>query len=197
MRRDEAADQAIRVRQYARTALSPSRFEHSERVAGLAVALCGRFGVDPDAGYLAGIAHDMCKAGKERLLLSLAARDGLPLSPIEEEKPSLLHGRAAAVVLESDFGVSDRSVLEAVRHHTFGSPTLDSLGLIVFVADKLEPGRDGIDVGWRERTLSLGLNAMAAAVVRDNVRYLEEKGKTVSSETREMLALLLRGRNSA
>ncbi len=197
MRRDDVLDTADRIRQYARTALSPSRFAHCERVAGLAVELCVRFGVDPDAGYVAGIAHDMCKACKERLLLSLASRDGYPISAIEADKPSLLHGRAAAVVLENDFGVTNRSVIEAVRHHTFGSPTLDPLGLIVFVADKLEPGRDGIDGESRARALSLDLNGMAFEVASDNVRYLEAKGKTVSSETREMLAALARGRGIA
>lgn len=186
-----------KIQQYARAALSASRFAHSERVAELTVALCERFGVDPAEGYLAGIAHDMCKACKERLLLSLAARDGLAISPIEAEKPSLLHGRAAAVVLEYDFDIANRSILEAVRHHTFGSSTLDALGTIVFVADKLEPGRVGIDPDRRERTLSLDLRGMAAEVVADNIRYLESKGKTVSDDTREMLASLMKGRNTA
>ncbi len=176
-----------KVDQYARGALPLPRYEHSVRVAELSRELCGRFGMDPEAGYLAGIAHDICKPGKDRWLLSLVARDGMPLAEIERAKPALLHGRAAAVMLSSDFGVSDQSILDAVRHHTFGAPGLDGLGMILFVADKIEPGREGYDEALRKKILSSALPEMTRLVLEDNIRYLERRGKTVSMATLAML----------
>lgn len=187
----EQFDEIIpKVDLYAKSVLSPSRYEHSLRVASLSRDLCERFGLDGRTGYLAGIAHDICKACKDRVLLLLVTKDGKPVTGIEAAKPSLLHGRAAAVLLKSDYGVHDESVLEAVRNHTFGSPTFDKLGMILFVADKIEPGRDDYDPASRQKILESDLDGMTRLVLEDNVRYLELKGKQVSAATLSMLEQL-------
>lgn len=172
---------------YARGVLSQSRYEHSVRVAVFCCELCERFGFDGRIGYLTGIAHDMCKSGKERWLLSIASQDGLVISDIELAKPALLHGRAAAMLLATDFGIDDKSVLDAIRHHTFGAPGLDGLGMILFVADKIEPGRTDYDPKLRKKIIASDLEGMTRLVLKDNIRYLESKGKEVSMATLAML----------
>ena len=132
MNPEELKSVTAKVNLYAIGSLSLARYEHSVRVAELSRELCGRFGLDPDVGYLAGLAHDICKSGKDSWLLELATKDGQPVSDIERRKPSLLHGHAAAVLLERMFGIVDRSILFAVRNHTFGAPDMDALGKIVF-----------------------------------------------------------------
>jgi len=179
-----------RIDSYASSVLAPLRYEHSLRVAEMSRDLCLRFGLPPESGFLAGLAHDMCKSGKEQWLLEIASSDNLPLSAIEADKPSLLHGRAAAVLLERDFGVADRSILEAVRHHTFGHPELDALGMIVFVADKIEPGRSGVSPDFRDIILRSDLLGMVRLVLEDNIRYLTLRGKNVSPTTLAMFANL-------
>lgn len=176
-----------KVNLYALGVLPSTRYEHSVRVAVLARELCERFGLDPYAGYLAGIGHDICKVGKNKWLTALALQDGNSLSDVEERKPALLHGRAAAVLMEKEFGVDNLSILEAVRHHTFGAVDMDDLGKIIFVSDKIEPGRTGLDPVYRAKLLAAGLDDMTCMVVEDNVRYLISKGKEVSLITRLML----------
>ncbi len=187
---DELKQITEKVNLYALGVLSPPRYEHSVRVAVLVRELCLRFGVEPCDGYLAGIAHDMCKSGKDRWLLSLASQDGEPVKAIELEKPALLHGRAAAVFLTNEFGIIDPSVLGAVKHHTFGSPDMDALGKILFVADKIEPGRTGLDSRYREKILASDLDGMTRLVLEDNIQYLETRGKSVSPVTLRMLESL-------
>jgi predicted HD superfamily hydrolase involved in NAD metabolism len=184
----ETVDEITRkVDLYAKGVLPPGRYAHSLRVARLSAELCARFGVDPRLGTLAGVAHDMCKAATDKWVLSLVARDGVPVGGIERDKPSLLHGRAAATLLRDDFGVDDESVLDAVRHHTFGAPHLDALGRIVFVADKIEPGRVDYDAARRAEILSCDLDRMTELVLADNVDYLESRGKPVSPWTLAMI----------
>lgn len=187
---DELKQITEKINLYALGVLSPPRYEHSVRVAVLARDLCRRFGVEPCDGYLAGIAHDMCKSGKERWILSLASQDGDPVVGIELEKPALLHGRAAAVLISTAFGITDQSILGAVRHHTFGAPGMDALGKIVFVADKIEPGRTGLDPDYRKKILASDLDGMTRLVLEDNMRYLEARGKAVSPVTIRMLESL-------
>lgn len=192
MKVEQLNDTLSRVNQYASSVLPTMRYEHSLRVAELTCDLCNKFFLDPEAGYLAGIAHDMCKVAKDRLLLSLASRDGISHSNIEIQKPSLLHGRAAAVLLEFEFGVTDLSVLNAVRYHTFGSPDLDDLGMILFVADKIEPGRSSISNEYRKELMNLSIQDMTQVVVEDNIQYLRSKEKNVSENTIALLQKLER-----
>ncbi len=184
-----------KINLYALGVLAPPRYAHSVRVAVLARDLCLRFGVEPCDGYLAGIAHDMCKSGKERWILSLVSQDGEPVIGIELEKPALLHGRAAAVLLSTEFGITDQAVLGAVKHHTFGSPGMDALGKILFVADKIEPGRTGLDPDYRKKILASNLDGMTRLVLEDNIQYLEARGKSVSPVTLRMLESLKERKN--
>lgn len=195
MNDDEIVKASEKVNRYILGTLTPPRYAHSIRVAVLARNLCTRFGFDPLTGYLAGIAHDMCKSAQDQTLLTLAGGDSLPISTIERDKPSLLHGRAAAVLLGTEYGVTDASILEAVRHHTFGKPNLDSLGKIVFVADKIEPGRTGVNSDLRKKILGSDLGEMTVLVLEKHISYLEERGKIVAESTYSMMENLKRRKN--
>jgi len=184
-------DQAIHAR--IRESLTSRRFSHSVRVGRLACELCERFSLDPDAGFTAGLAHDMCKSEPPERLLVLASMDGEKITSIEQNKPSLLHGRAAAMVLISEYGLQEGSITNAVRHHTFGDPKLDPLSLVLYVADKIEIGRKQVLPAFRIRVLSSDLKKMAYLVLEENLRYLESKGKKVSAASREMFDRLKEG----
>lgn len=178
------------IRKYAKGAVSDSRFQHSVRVAETAMKLCEKFGLDGKIGYLAGISHDICKAMPDDLLISMSARDGLPFTELEAKKPALLHGRAAAVKLQEDFNISDPDVIEAVQNHTFGKIGMSDLSKIVFIADKIEPGRPQVDEAYLKKIKKLSLNALALFVLEDNIAYLEKKGKAVAPQSLELLGWL-------
>ena len=182
-----------KIREFARGRLSGGRFAHSERVADTAVLMCRRYGLDEDAGRIAGIAHDICKEIPDDEIISLASMDGLPFEEVEKAKPGLLHGRAAAVVLRSDFGIRDKDILDAVANHTFGRPGLCDLGKILFVADKIEPGRPQSTDEYRENLLSMSLAGAALSVAEENIDYLKKKGKIAAPITVSWVAQLRTG----
>ena len=108
---DFTGDILNKVREYAESAEKPERYEHSVRVAEMARQMCVIYGEDPDKGYFTGLAHDMCKDLDDETQISLAQQDGQEITELERKKPFLLHGRAAAVMLQKDFGVDDADVL--------------------------------------------------------------------------------------
>ena len=169
-----------RVRKYALAAEKPERFQHSMRVAETAKRMCEIYGQDPDKGYFAGMAHDMCKDLDDATLVSLAGHDGMEITGVEKKKPALLHGRAAAVKLERDFGVSDREILQAVAMHTLGGPEICPLAKIVFAADKIEPGRPQSSEEYLDRLFSMGLDELVLCVVEENMDYLRKRGKEIA-----------------
>lgn len=178
------------IRKYAKGAVSESRFQHSVRVAETAMKLCEKFGLDGKIGYLAGISHDICKAMPDDILISISARDGLPFTELESKKPALLHGRAAAVKLQEDFNISEPDVIEAVQNHTFGKIGMSDLSKIVFIADKIEPGRPQVDEAYLKKIKKLSLNELALFVLSDNIAYLEKKGKAVAPQSLKLLGWL-------
>ena len=130
-----------------------------------------------------GIAHDMCKDMDEAELLETASRDGNPILKIEKARPALLHGRAAAVLLKEDWGVEDPDILEAVANHTFGKAGMGDLAKLLYVADKIEPGREQVTEEYTARLMAMTINGMTAAVVAESMEYLKGKGKKVAAET--------------
>jgi predicted HD superfamily hydrolase involved in NAD metabolism len=85
--------------------------------------------------------HDLAKYFKPRTLLEMATAEGLPLDPVDESNPHLLHADVGAIVARDQFGIQDQEVLEAIANHTLGRPGMTELSCIVFLADTLEPGR--------------------------------------------------------
>ncbi len=166
-----------KIRAYAQENLSAERYEHSVRVSETAAFMCDLYGLDSDSGRLAGIAHDICKEIPRDEMEALACEDELPFDEFEKKKPSLLHGRAAAVKIKRDFGIEDSDVIEAVANHTCGKPGLCDLGKILFVADKIEPGRPQSTNEYRANLFKKTLDGLTLAVVEENIEYLAKKGK--------------------
>lgn len=172
-----------RIKKYAKKSVVKARYEHSVRTAEMCAKLCSLYGLDENLGYLAGISHDICKNMSDEKLISLAEKDKNPVGELEMEKPSLLHGRAAAVLLEEEFDFHDKRILEAVANHTFGKPGMGDYAKVLFVADKVEPGRVYVDSEYLKNLFALPLNKAAKKVLKENIEYIEKKGKKISPES--------------
>ena len=169
----------------ARRNLSDRRYEHSCRVASYAEDLARRYGYGHRMQrlcYLAGISHDMCKERPIGFLLGTVRTDGQPVTPDEAANSELLHGRAAAVLLQENYGIHKKSVLNAVRHHTSASTKFDALGKIIYIADKIEPGRKNCDY-LREKVEKLTLDELFLEVLKEVIGFVESKGQTVQACT--------------
>ena len=185
----------VRIENDVRSSLSQSRFIHSRNTAVLVWDLCRRFGLDAQKGYLAGIAHDMCKPLGNEELMRLAHRDGGKISKLEQKKPGLLHARAAAVTLQKKYGIDDEDILEAIRYHTTGTRDMGPLAKAVYIADKIEISRTGVDPELRNMSLDSDLDTLFAAVLDNTVAYLKSRQMDISYGTRRLLAAMNR-RNS-
>ena len=118
---------------------------HLNRTAVLAGELAEKHGVDVEACELAATTHDLFRGEPDFAQISMAEKYGIPIGDIETVTPMLLHGPNAAAWLENEAGLIDSRVLQAVRWHTFGWPEIDDVGKILYLADKLEPGKVNAD----------------------------------------------------
>lgn len=119
----------------------PARVEHILGVEQMAIDLARHHYVDVEKAAQAGLMHDLAKYFKSKRLLEMARAEGLPIDPIDEANPHLLHADVGAIVARDEFGVTDAQILAAIANHTLGRPEMDDLSCVVFLADSLEPGR--------------------------------------------------------
>lgn len=100
--------------------VSPKRYQHVLRVARVATRLARMFRVSQEKAYAAALLHD-----------------------IERELPQaeLTHGHLGAHYAQNHFSITDKDILNAIRHHTLGRKNMSTLEKIIFVADYCEPGR--------------------------------------------------------
>ncbi len=175
---------------YARERLSDKRYAHTLRVAETAEHLAKLHGLHPERARLAGLLHDAAReVGKEELL-RVAEEDGLPIGDFERERPILLHGPVAAKLAREDLGVEDGEILDAVRAHTTGEPGMGPLALALFVADKIEPGREQSGVEDLRKLAPASLHRVARAALEDSVSYNERRDRPAHPKSRQTLEWL-------
>jgi nicotinate-nucleotide adenylyltransferase len=183
----------VRMENEARRVLPLPRFLHSRQVAVLTSDLCRIFGLEPTAGYLVGIVHDMGKPLGEADLVRLAKADKQPISPLEKQRPSLLHGRAGAVLLREQYDIQDREILDAVMYHTTGGSGMGPLAKALYIADKIEVSREGVKPQLRDfreyaGTGMDGLDRLFGEILSQTAAWLQSKEIELSESTVRLLA---------
>jgi nicotinate-nucleotide adenylyltransferase len=112
---------------------------------------------------------------------------------MEKEKPSLLHGRASAILLKERFNVNNESVLEAVALHTEGSKNMGPLAKVVYIADKTEVSREKVNPEIRKLAYTGdNLDRILVKVLEETVSWLRAKKYKPSEETINLLEKMRR-----
>ncbi len=126
------------------------------------------------AGYL----HDAFRDEDVGLLRTRVA------SGFRDLPGKVLHGPAAAWRLRSE-GVGDEEFLHAIAFHTVGSAEFGTLGMALFAADFLEPGRKLRDE-WRHELRERApreLDAVVREILEARVLHLVARGRPLRHET--------------
>ncbi|MFQ6027243.1 MAG: bis(5'-nucleosyl)-tetraphosphatase (symmetrical) YqeK [Dehalococcoidia bacterium] len=112
---------------------------HINRVREIAVELAPRHNVEPERAALGMLAHDVARAMSDAQLMRHATELGLPIGVVDRQVPLLLHGPVGAEILQREDGLAETDLYQAVYWHTTAHPSLERLGKVVFLADKLDP----------------------------------------------------------
>lgn len=176
------------LEEFLRTQMSEKRFLHSKKTAETCVTLAEQFHEDlsPSLCYLCGLVHDFVREWSNEKLVRYAQEHALVLEKEEMLLPQLLHGPVAAHLLQKEG--YDPSLCLAVRYHTLGNVAMGRLGLVLFIADYLEPGRTHLAEVTRQKLLSLpSLEAICLQILYMQEAYFSkhEKCKAVSSSALE------------
>lgn len=157
--------------------LSGKRLRHVKEVARTALWLADLYGVDPFEAQAAGLLHDWDKKLPVEELWDKALAAGVVERRDERIEP-LLHGWTAAATLPEVFPELPPEVFTAVARHTVGSVDMRPLDMVVYLADMIEPGREGEPLDdLRSRVGKVPLDALFALGCRRSLEYLLEGGR--------------------
>jgi len=163
--------------------LSRKRFQHSCNVARAAKQLAQRYGADQESAYFAGLLHDICKEApfEEQRALMLAG----DFAPDEAELHSrkLWHGIAGAYFIQTEFGVTDRDILNAVRFHTVGRDGMSLLEEIIYIADMISDERDYKGVTKMRKLAFDDLQEAMLTALTDAIGSVLKKGGLIPQYT--------------
>ncbi len=138
--------------------------DHLHRTRDTALELASRHNVDSRKVELAALGHDLLRATADHQLLVEARAVGLTVHPVEERVPILLHGPLAAQRLRHLGIITDAEILEAIRWHSTACHGMGRVGLVVFLADKLDPMK-ARRYPWLKRLGETAKESLEAAAV--------------------------------
>lgn len=132
-----------KIKKYLENALSEKRFKHSLGVAEEAERLADKYGTDKKKAYLAGLVHDVAKEiDTDSARNMLKDRFGIRVDSVTYNVPKLLHAPLGACLAQTEFGIFDAEILDAVKYHTTAKADMSLLTKIIYMADYIEPNRD-------------------------------------------------------
>ncbi|PKB70856.1 MAG: hypothetical protein BZY87_08500 [SAR202 cluster bacterium Io17-Chloro-G6] len=170
---------------------------HIDRVRDVALELAGRHGIDLERAELGSLAHDVCRAVPSNDLLRMSAELDVEVSDVEQDFPLLLHGPVGAELLRREENLTDQDLYEAVRWHSTAHASLNSLGKLIFLADKLDPQKAAV-YSYQDKLRGMAWESLDLALLEFLSREMAtrvERGETIhpaSVDARNSLILKLR-----
>lgn len=158
--------------------LKDKRFQHCLRVEDTAIDLAKRFDVDPTLAGLSGLVHDYAKQRPDSEFIDIIKSHHLNPELLNYGR-SIWHGYVGYLIVESELGIHDNRILNAIKYHTIGSPYMDKIAQITYMADYIEPGRefDGVDEA-RKITRQNLWNGVKYQT-KSTISYLANNGKAI------------------
>lgn len=156
--------------------LSPKRFKHTAGVVRSAAILAQRHGLDPAKARLAAYLHDCAKEDTA----GLARKYGLHVEGIFEP---VRHAPVGAAHARYAYGVTDEAVLQAIALHTVCGSGMTELDKAIYLADKIEPGRNYAAKQGIYSAAERSLNEGMLLCIAQTEAYLEKNGERMHPAT--------------
>lgn len=162
--------------------LTKDRFAHTLRVADEAEKLAHMYEEDVNDIVLAAIFHDYAKYRSLDEMERLIRQSNLPKDLLFYHH-ELWHGPAASILIEQEYGITNKRIKEAIRYHTTGRPQMSTFEMIIFVADYIEPGRDFPGVDTVRTASHESLRLATWKVLQQTIQFLTKKTKEIYPDT--------------
>ena len=164
---------------YLKENLSKKRYNHSVNVAGAALELARKYGGDADKAYIAGLLHDCAKELDIDKQLELAVKSNLDVCDIEKRATPLYHAIAGSELVKTEFDITDKEIIHAIRYHTVACKDMPKLSQIVYLADLISEDRDYKDVKKMRKYADQSLEKAMYEALKFSIADSVSKGNSI------------------
>lgn len=167
----------LEYRKWLEGKISKKRLAHVLSVVKEADSLAKQNGADSEKCRIAALLHDSAKELPLEEMKILCRKMPLPdLSEQDFQQGEILHGFAAAVLIQEELGIKDKEILEAVRYHTIGRKDLSLVAKIVYIADAIEATRNYPSVSEIRKAVYKDLQQGILMELQHKITYLTSIG---------------------
>ncbi|MDD5603435.1 MAG: bis(5'-nucleosyl)-tetraphosphatase (symmetrical) YqeK, partial [Eubacteriales bacterium] len=135
--------------------------------------------------------HDCARDMELGEMITLCDSSGIRVDALRKTMPALLHGPAGAAAAESEYGIEDREILDAIYYHTTGRPGMSLLEKIIFIADHLSPERGYDGIAELRETAVKNLDTALIEAMAGTISYVAAKGLPIHTDMVEARNCLL------
>ena len=181
------------IEKYIEKNYSDERKAHTYAVYDIAKKLSRRYGADEEKAGIAALFHDMFRdIGHDALDRYIERFD---LDDLYRNNANLAHGKIAAAVMKSDYGIGDTDILNAVDFHTTGRVGMSMLEKVIFLADAIEPGRCYPGVSEIRELAYEDLDGACIRVMDSTIEYVRDHGLFLDEHTGDAREYLKKEKN--
>lgn len=166
-----------KILEWLKNNLNEKRYIHTLGTADCAKELAKQFKLNQDKAYLAGLLHDCAKCFPNEKLLDIIHKH-LDVEECEMLNYKTLHAPVSAYIAETEFKITDKEILSAIRWHTLGKLDMTDFEKIVFIADKIEPNTRDEEYTAKIRDLlseENGLNKALLKCYKETIKSLVKR----------------------
>lgn len=171
--------------------LCEKRFLHTMGVAKTAKELAHYYGYDTDKAYTAGLLHDCAKDIPYADAIEDCKNSGATLKDICIKEPGLIHPYHGVVLAERIYGITDKEILSAIKHHTTGHGNMPLLTKIIYLSDSIEPSRNHAGVDTIRELAYKDLDEALLRTMDATIRHIINKGGLLDKNTVEARNFLI------
>lgn len=178
-----------KIKEYLKENLSDYRYNHCLNVANVSQSLARHYYFDEEKAYIAGLIHDIAKEMSEDENKMIIEKYNLSMDLLNKNNKKNLHADIGSVLAKELFNLPD-DICKAVKNHTFGNVDMNILDMIVYVADKIEPGKNYVGIEEERNLAYIDIKDSMILCIENKIKKLINENKKINKRTYEVLEYL-------
>ena len=171
-------EHSIGTRKYASVLLK----KHYDKIAGISGNRTARKDMALKVS-LAALLHDYAKIFSYEELIGFAGRYGWNVDSFALGCRPILHSFIGDFLVERDFGIHDRDILDSIKYHSTGRKNMGIIEKIIYISDKIEQTRDYMDIGLLRKFADRDIDTCLLEVYKRNIIYVLNKNQSLYPKT--------------
>lgn len=168
--------------QIVKNQLTDKRYEHTVGVLETAERLAMNYSADMNEVQLAAIFHDYAKFRPKEEMKTIILEQKMDQELLRHHH-ELWHAPVGAYLVQTEVGIENEPVLQAIKCHTTGRENMNLLDKIVFLADYIEPGRSFPGVAEVRKLAEEDLDLAVLQALQNTILFLLEKKQPIYPDT--------------